>query len=194
MTFFQTLATCHTVQVAGDDIEDVLADTNANDTVDNSQSDRFHLPPQIVNRNDAQTESVLETLQKITTFSNIREESESTHSITHLTPPPSAASCEHSFANDKTPGVYNGSANNDGVLHCSSCGMPRFRPRSTAQHSLFGPSLSPIPSRIRLVRPLSTEFKRSTSTFDEQPENRLTHRRTQSYVPPTTYLQQKSRL
>lgn len=185
MTFFQTLATCHTVQVAADDPEDILSDSNL-DVIDNVQSEQYFEISQTNSNNNntsitSPTQSALETLQNVTTFTNIREESESTHSVQTSSQfiTATSASCDHTFVNSQSGSTM-------GMMVCSSCGFSRVRPRPTAAH------FSPLPSRIRLVRPLSTEFKRSTSTFDELPESKLTHRRTQSYAPPTTFLQQKS--
>lgn len=126
-------------------------------------------------------------MQKITTFSNIREESESSHSILPA-PQASVSNCHHAF--DQTADSH-GSSTTGGLEQCSSCGLvvgSRSRPNP---QNLQKRALSPLPSRIRLVRPLSSEFKRSTSTFDEQPETRLTHRRTQSYAPPSSFLKSK---
>lgn len=190
MTFFQVLATCHTVQVAGDNIDEVLAEANTTDA-DGNQSEGFVMKPkELSSMSEANNIMDQETLQKVTTFSNIREESESTHSITHAAPPSSFNTCEHTFHNDQTSSFA--SSNNGLIMHCSSCGLAVFRPRQRANNAPLSPRTSPIPSRIRLVRPLSTEFQRSISTNDELPNNRLTHRRTQSYAAPAS-LQQKSK-
>lgn len=52
-------------------------------------------------------------------------------------------------------------------------------------------SLSPINlSRVKLQRPLSTDFKRTISAIEAERLSHLTHRRTQSYADSTNHIRQ----
>lgn len=214
MTFFLTLATCHTVQVAGDMDNEIIPDSygngnaNQNATTDddvaegdvNAIRDNTHLVPrESVNNNNIVPRVVVRNLSN-DQISNIAEES---------TPSPTTRTStnDHLIVDSET---VTSSIGNKSV----AIGLPEeeaiFRSRLqllipdaqvmnnmdnnnvTSPRVVCRPSqLSPaqmMRSRTKLQRPLSTMY--GTTTTDKESAKQQTHRRTQSYVAPTSHSRQ----
>lgn len=202
MDFFQTLSTCHTVQVVAEDVDIFLAENNEFAQGNDELEDDAVMDDQCINSIKPSGPNAPESLQMVTQFQDIREESEYEYKKSFeifvygniLGPEsiPSLIQIHQEFdeqTNDMVQCVIcksilsktHFSGTNLNAQLCNECSTSRLRPRNGFMAS------SPVASRLRLPRPMSSEFKRAISYVDGENNKKMSHRRTQSYVPQTTY-------